>query len=105
MATNPPAIIPTAPALPPDIATQIAAVLGQMKALQNAPSLGVHGPYEDLGIKALEVIEKVIDGMSADQKAKVWGDWIAFWSPTIQAAIAANNAIMKPIIDGLKGAQ
>jgi hypothetical protein len=54
-----------------------------------------HGPYEDLGIKALEVIEKVIDGQSAEQKVKLWGNWIDFWQPAVEAAIAFTK-LTKP---------
>lgn len=43
----------------------------------------VHGPYEDLAIAGLHLIEKLIDGMSADQKQKVWQNWIDFWQPLL----------------------
>lgn len=46
----------------------------------------VHGPYEDLAIKALEVIEKIIDGQPPDVKKQLWEwyiedmkGWRAFW--------------------------
>jgi hypothetical protein len=36
----------------------------------------VHGPYEDLAIAALRVIEKIIEGQPPEIKAKLW-EWFA----------------------------
>jgi len=40
----------------------------------------IHGPYEDLAIEGLRLIEKLIDGQTADQKATIWKQWIDFWN-------------------------
>lgn len=45
----------------------------------NSATAAVHGPYEDLAIEGLRVIEKLIDGQTADQKAQCWQQWINFW--------------------------
>lgn len=50
----------------------------------------VHGPYEDLGIAACKVIEKLIDGQSPEQRIKIWQNWIDFWQPAINAMIKAK---------------
>jgi hypothetical protein len=46
----------------------------------------VHGPYEDFGIKLLEVIEKTQEGQPADVREGLWRmyledvkEWRAFW--------------------------
>ena len=44
----------------------------------------VHGPYEDLAIAGIQLIEKLIDGMSAQQKQEVWQNWIDFWKPLVE---------------------
>lgn len=41
----------------------------------------VHGPYEDLAIKGLEVVLELIKGQTPEQKAKIWQNWIDFWQP------------------------
>lgn len=45
-----------------------------------------HGPYEDFGIKSLDVILELIKGQPPDVKADLWRmyvedlkDWRAFW--------------------------
>ena len=47
------------------------------------PNIAAHGPYEDLGIAMLRVIEKLIDGQSPDQRVKLWQNWIDFWQPFV----------------------
>ena len=49
-------------------------------------SASVHGPYEDLAIAALRVIEKIIDGQPAEVKKQLWEwyvedmkSWREFW--------------------------
>lgn len=51
-----------------------------------APLLGasVHGPYEDLAIAGIQLIEKLIDGQTPEQKAKIWQSWIDFWQPLME---------------------
>lgn len=48
-------------------------------------SASVHGPYEDLIIEGLKVLEKLIDGQTPEQKAQLWQNWIDFWKPLIDA--------------------
>jgi hypothetical protein len=81
-----PAPAPTQDALVAQILAEIAALKQQFaaQAIQGA----VHGPYEDLAIKGLEVLEKIIDGMSVDQKVKAWQNWFDFWQPLFDAAKA-----------------
>jgi hypothetical protein len=43
----------------------------------------IHGPYEDMIIAAFTLIGKLIDGQTAEQKAKIWQDWITFWTPFV----------------------
>jgi hypothetical protein len=45
--------------------------------------VSVHGPYEEFGIALLRVVEKLIDGQTPEQKAKLWQNWIDFWQPFI----------------------
>jgi hypothetical protein len=44
----------------------------------------VHGPYEDLAIEGLRLIEKLIDGQTPAQKALIWQQWIDFWKPLME---------------------
>lgn len=53
-------------------------------------TVAAHGPYEDLAIEGIRLIEKLIDGMTAEQKAKVWQNWIDFWQPLLDAAKKAG---------------
>ena len=46
----------------------------------------VHGPYEDFGIRLLDVIERAMDGQPQDVKEALWKmyvedvkEWRAFW--------------------------
>ena len=50
---------------------------------------GIQGPYEALGIKALEVLEKIIDGQPPDVRKQLWQwyiddmrGWREFWGLT-----------------------
>lgn len=47
-------------------------------------STAVHGPYEDLAIEGLRLIEKLIDGQTPEQKAQIWQNWIDFWKPLLE---------------------
>lgn len=49
-------------------------------------TVAAHGPYEDLAIKGLDLIEKLIDGQTPEQKAKIWQNWIDFWQPLLALA-------------------
>ena len=49
-----------------------------------AVQAAVHGPYEDLAIAGINLIEKIIDGMTPTQKATVWQQWIDFWAPLMK---------------------
>lgn len=51
-----------------------------------AATAAVHGPYEDLAMKVLDVIEKVLDGQPADVRKQLWQwyiedmkGWREFW--------------------------
>lgn len=46
-------------------------------------SVSVHGPYEDLAIEGIRLIEKLIEGQTPEQKAKIWQNWIDFWQPLL----------------------
>jgi hypothetical protein len=35
-------------------------------------SMSVHGPYEDLGIAAISLIEKIVDKQSAAVSEEIW---------------------------------
>jgi hypothetical protein len=37
-----------------------------------APSMSVHGPYEDLGIAAIQLIEKIVDKQSVAVSDEIW---------------------------------
>lgn len=39
----------------------------------------IHGPYEDLAIKGLDVVLELIKGQTPEQKATIWQGWIDFW--------------------------
>ena len=41
----------------------------------------VHGPYEDAIIAGFTLVEKLIEGQSAEQKVIIWQGWIDFWKP------------------------
>lgn len=45
--------------------------------------VNVHGPYEDLGIAGINLLIELIKGMTPEQKAQVWQNWINFWQPII----------------------
>jgi hypothetical protein len=51
----------------------------------------IHGPYEDLAIKALEVVEKLIDGQTPEQRAQIWQNWINFWKPLMDVITNAQK--------------
>jgi len=38
------------------------------------PQLGVHGPYEDLAIAAIQLIGKIIDGQPPEVRKQLW-EW------------------------------
>jgi hypothetical protein len=38
--------------------------------------VSVYGPYEQLAIKALDIVGKIIDGQSPEVKAKLWEGYI-----------------------------
>jgi hypothetical protein len=50
----------------------------------------IHGPYEDLAIAGIQLIDKLVDGMSPEQKAKVWQNWIDFWQPLLELGKATK---------------
>jgi hypothetical protein len=54
----------------------------------------LHGPYEDAIIAGFKVMEKLIDGQTAEQKAQLWANWITFWQPFMEIAksLSANLA-------------
>lgn len=52
-----------------------------MSTVPNPVAAAIHGPYEDLGIEGLKVIQLLIEGMTPEQKATVWQNWINFWQP------------------------
>ena len=54
------------------------AVLAKLPAA-GTTSVSVHGPYEDALIAGFSLIEKLIDGQSAEQKKEIWQGWIDFW--------------------------
>ena len=39
----------------------------------------IHGPYEDLAIEGIKLIEKMIDGQTVEQRNHIWQGWIDFW--------------------------
>jgi hypothetical protein len=47
-------------------------------------TVAAHGPYEDVAIALIGLAGKLIDGQTPEQKAKLWGDWIAFWAPLVK---------------------
>lgn len=38
----------------------------------------IHGPYEDLALKSLEVLEIIIKDMPQDAKQQYWAQWLEF---------------------------
>jgi hypothetical protein len=56
--------------------------------MPEVPTVAAHGPYEDLGIKALEVLEKIIDGQPPEVRKQCWQwfiedvkAWRELWHP------------------------
>lgn len=51
------------------------------------PSSAIHGPYEDLAIAALCLLEKIVDGQPPEVKKQLWEwfiedmkGWRDFWA-------------------------
>jgi hypothetical protein len=63
----------------------------------NPIQAALHGPYEDAIIAGFSLLEKLIDGQTADQKAKIWSDWIAFWQPFVDLGKAFGANLAKQI--------
>ena len=43
-----------------------------------AITTSVHGPYEDLAIAAIGLVEKLIDSQTPEVKIKIWSDYLGF---------------------------
>ena len=48
----------------------------QANVQTTAAVTAVHGPYEDLAIKGLDVLEKIIDSQPKDIQAQLWNMWL-----------------------------
>ncbi len=57
--------------------------------------VAVHAPYEDALIAWARVIEKVIDGQSAEVKAELWKRFLEVTAPLHSASVAAAQDIEK----------
>jgi hypothetical protein len=60
-------------------------------------STALHGPYEDAIIAGFKVMEKLIDGQTVEQKAKLWQNWIDFWQPFMEIAKNFSQGLLKGV--------
>jgi len=62
-------------------------------------AISIHGPYEDAIIKALEVVEKIVDKQPPEVAAELWKRTLEVTAPWH----ASSVTLSKQIADGIAG--
>jgi hypothetical protein len=66
---------------------------GTAGAVVKAAAVSIHGPYEDLGIKALESLDLVLAGQDAATRAECWKRYMEATKPLHEAVVRFGDLL------------